>query len=243
MAMEPGFYHDTLFAGIEDLCLEPSSCKDPSFPSQWMSPLTYIWNVESSGQHVEASMLLLAKLMHSWLATFLDENNDHRVPNKDLLEERAALRQKVENFVPMARASNIEAESAYESCRWASLVLLAVEKLGIPIHVAAKIVCIQPRLVKRLRMTDLSDLWGARKGLLLWVVAICNFATAGQCFPILCGTLLARFTQVIAMSNYCSEIAIEPMRRLKQFESLCYCPERTSQVTGTLPQLPTQNLR
>lgn len=111
------------------------------------------------------------------------------------------------------------------ACRWASLMPLAVEKLRISIHVAAKHVRIRPRLIKRLRTTDLSNLWDARKGLLFWVVAICYSATAGQCFPLLTRTVFARFTPQMAMSDCCSEIAIKPLRRLKLFESSC-CREQ-----------------
>jgi hypothetical protein len=126
----------------------------------------------------------------------------------------------------MARESTIEAEAMYECCRWGSLVLLAMEQLSVPIHVAAKHVRIQPRLVRRLRMTDLSNLWGVRRGLLFWVVTICHFATAKQCFPLLCTALLARFSQEIAMRECCAEIGIKPLRRLKQLESLCCHPDR-----------------
>jgi hypothetical protein len=145
--------------------------------------------------------------------------------NRKLLEERASLRQRIDGFLPLARKSYGEAEARYEYCRWASLILLKVGKLTIPIHVAARHVLISPRHTQCLRMTDMSQLWGIHKGLLFWVTAVCHFATVGQCYPLLCTAFLARFTQEFAMSDYCSEIAIKPLRRLKQFETLCCNPE------------------
>jgi len=175
-------------------------------------------------------MLLLAGLVHGWLATFLDRDSNRMVSSGELLEERASLRQRIEGFLPMARNSNVEAEARYECCRWASLILLAVDKLSIPILVAAKHVRFSPRLTQCLRMTDLPQLWGIRKGLLFWVTAVCHFATVGQCYPLLCTALLARFSQEFAMSDCCSETAIKPLRKLKQFESLCCCPEFSAKV-------------
>ncbi len=183
---------------------------------------------------------LLVGLMHKWLATFLDGESHGLVPTINLLERRDILCRKIESFAPVASTSTIEAEAMYESCRWASLILLTVDKLGVPIHIAAKHIRIQPRLTKRLRMTDLSNLWGIRKGLLFWIAAICHCATVGQCFPLLTATLFAQFSQEIAMSEYCSEIAINPLKRLKQFESLCCGPAPTSQYISTPYPLPSQ---
>ena len=173
-------------------------------------------------------MLLLARLMHRWLVTFLDVECHQVLPTETLLDERAMLRQQVERFEPVSATSHSESDAMYESCRWASLVLLAVEEKGIPIQLAAKHhVRIRPRLVRRLRMTNLTDLWGPHRGLLFWVTAVCYFATAGQCFPLICTTLFARFTQEFAMSPYCFEIAIKPLKRLKTFENLCLFSEFT----------------
>jgi len=220
MAIEAGNPLNTP-GNVGDLFLATGPCENCSLPAEWTSPLTCQWFDETSTTYVETQMLLLAGLMHKWLSTFLDGDSQIKVPTQVLLEERTSLRDRIEGFVPVARTSNMEADAMYESCRWASLVLLAVEKLSVPIHVVAKHVRIRPRLITRLRITDLSNLWGTCKGLLFWVNAICHFATAGQCFPLLCETLFARFVQEVAMSDSCSEIAIKPLRRLKQFESLC----------------------
>ena len=226
VAIEAANHSNTLLVDVENLFPVTASCENCFTPVDWISPLTCHWVYNHS--NLEPQVLLLAGLMHRWLATFLDRDIHKLVPTGSLLEERASLRQQIEAFESVAGASNSEAGAMYESCRWASLVLLAVEKQSIPIHVAAKCVRIRPRLVRRLRMTDLSGLWGTHRGLLFWVTAVCYFATAGQCFPLICTTLFARFTQEIAMSSSCSEIAIKPLRRLKTFESLCCCAELTS---------------
>jgi hypothetical protein len=235
MTIEPGDHLDTLSIDVEDFISEIDFREDCSIPPEWTSPLTCQWFGGISKNYIETQMLLLVGLTHNWLATFLNGENHRVVPNQELLRKRAGLRQSIESFAPMGSALNIEAESRYESCRWASLILLAVEKMSVPIRVAAKFVRIQPRLVRRLRMTSLSSLWGTHKGLLLWVTVMCHFATAGQCFPILCTTLLARFSQEMAMSEFCFEIAIKPLKRLKQFESVCCSPVSTD-VTATLAE-------
>ena len=211
-----------------------SPCASCSIPNHWDSPLTCQWHDETSTTHAESKTLLLAGLMHKWLATFLDGDSREIASTDPLLERRAILRQRVERFLPMvAGVSDPEGEAMYECCRWASLILLAVEQLSIPMYVAARQVRIQPRLVRRLRMTDLSNLWGKRKGLLFWVAGICHFCTAGQCFPLMCTTIFARISQEIAISDCCEEMAIKPLKRLKTFESLCCRPRPSRQDPHT----------
>lgn len=166
-------------------------------------------------------MIELVGLMHRWLATFLDADSRVMVPTKELSDERASLRCSIEAFEPMTATSHIEIEAMFECCRWASLILLAVESMSSPIYVVAKQVRMRPRLIRRLRMTDLSNSWGNRRGLLFWVAAVCHFAIAGQCFPLIPTTIFARLSQELAMSDCCTETAIKPLRRLKLFESLC----------------------
>jgi hypothetical protein len=226
--MDAGDHLNTPLTKVEDLFPNTDPCENCSIPSQWISPLTCQWLEEFATIDAEIQMLLLAGLTHRWLATFFDKHGHGLMPTKQLLEERSSLRQTIERFLPMGKVSSMEAEAMYESCRWASLVLLNVEKLRIPIRVAAKHVRIQPRLIRCLRMTNLSNLWCNHKGLLFWVASICQFATAGQCFPLLCTTLYARFVQEIAMTDCCSEIAIKPLKRLKHFESLCCQPQPNS---------------
>jgi hypothetical protein len=229
MAIEVANHLNAPVPDVGDLFPATNPCENCSIPVYWTSPLTCQWFDKTSGTYVEAQMMLLAELAHRWLATFFDRHIRGLVLNKDLLEERANLRQQMERIMPMARTTNTESEAMYECCRWASLMLLAVEKLSIPIHVAAKHVRIQPRLIRCLRMTDLANLWGIHKGLLFWVASICHFATDGVCFPLLSTTLFARFVHEIAMSDLPSEIAIKPLKRLKQFESLCCRPKPANQ--------------
>lgn len=168
-------------------------------------------------------MLLLTRLVHKWLATFLDKDNHPLALTNELLQKRDALRQNIESFGPAARGFSVEAEAMYECCRRASSVLLAAERRHIPIYAAAKHVEGRPKLTKLFRQTDLANLWGNHRGLLFWVAATCQFATAGQCFPLLCTTLLARLVQELSMSSIYAEIAVNSLKRLKQFDySCCY---------------------
>ena len=220
MAIEATSGPITRLADVEDLFPAVNPCENCFIPHPWTSPLTCLWLHASTTTPPETPMLLLVHLVHRWLTTLLDRNGQGILPSAKLLEERRNLRRRIELFEPAPRDSN-EAEAMYECCRWASLILLTTEELSIPMCVAAKIVRIQPRLVTRLRTTNLSNFWGAHKGLLLWVVAICHVVTVNQCFPLLSTAMMARFAQEMAMSEYCSEIAIKPLKRLKQFESLC----------------------
>lgn len=229
MAIEASNYPDTSPADVKHLFPASNSLEYCSVPAHWTSPLTCQSVDNSATTDVETQMLLLAGLTHRWLATFLDRESCGTVSTCYIKDERANLRQRIERFVAVTGTFNIEAEAMYECCRWASLMLLEVEKLSIPIHIAAKHVRSRPRLIRCLRMTDLTNLWGIRRGLLFWVTAICHFSTAGQCFPLLTTTLFARFAQEIAMSDCCAEIAIKPLMRLKLFESLCCHSQSRSQ--------------
>jgi len=228
MAIEAANSLSTPFTDVGDLFPATDPCENCCIPAHWISPLTCQWLDEPSDTRVETQVLLLAGITHGWLATFLDRDGHELVPTEDLLEKRASLRHMIVSFMPAPQASNSEADAMYESCRWASLVLLAVEELSIPVYVAAKLVLLRPRLTKRLRTTDLTNLWGIHRGLLFWVLSVCHFATAGQCFPLLCTALLARCTQEMAMLSCCSEISVKPLRRLKLFESLCCRPPKPS---------------
>lgn len=241
MAVEAANYPNTSVVNVGDLFPPAHPFQNSSIPDYWTSPLTSQKPDIVSTSQIETQIVQLAKFVHRWLATFPDEENDRPVPSDEVLEERVILRQMIECFTPITRTSNSELEAMYECCRWASLILLSIEKLHIPMHVAAKHVRIKPRLLKRLRMTDLTNLWGIRKGLLFWVTAICHFSSAGQCFPLLCTTLFARFAQEMAMSDCCYEIAIKPLRRLKLFESLCCRPDQTIKVMTLRDQIPRQN--
>lgn len=224
MAMESANHLNTPLADIETLFPATSPCGNFCIPDQWASPLTCQWSGKTSTKYFESQMLLLVGFMHKWIATFIDRDGHILLQTEKLLEEQASLRERIERFEPPAEASNIEEEAMYDCCRWASLILLAVQKYRIPMRIAAKRIRLKPRLVRRLRMTDLMNLWGSYRGLLFWVTATCQFSTAGQCFPLLCTTLFEHLIQDIAMSGSCDEISIKPLRKLKQFEGLCCHP-------------------
>jgi hypothetical protein len=221
MALETANRLYTPLVEIKSLFPLTVPCQGCSIPDEWTSPLTCQWHSEVSKSSVENRMILLAGFVGRWLSTFVDSDSYILAPTRESLKKRAILRQEIEWCIILHDSLDQEAISMYESCRWAALILLAVEKMGVPIHVAAKHVQMRPRLCRRLRMTDLSSLWGMHKGLLFWVTTTCQFATAGQCFPLLSTTILARLTQEMAVLDCCSDIAIKPLKRLKTFESLC----------------------
>lgn len=226
MALEAANYQSIASAEVAGLFPLTESCNDCLIPDAWTSPLTPQSVAGTSTAPLGRKILVLARTVQRWFSTFLDGSENVSVPTKQVLQDRRALRQNIESFEPVTAALSPEWEAMYECCRWSSLVMLAVENLSIPIHAAAKQVRIQPRLIRRLRMTDLRNLWGPQRGLLFWVASICHFSTAGQCFPLLGTTIFARITQDIALSNYFSASAIKPLKRLKHFETLCCTQEQ-----------------
>lgn len=188
-----------------------------------MSPITHQQVDKTPTTRIEIQLLLFISLLHKWFSTFLDKDNAVLAPTDEILQERAALRQRIESFAPATENVINENEIIYECCRRVGLVCLAAADRKIPIHVAAKLVENKPSITKLLRMTDLPGLWGNRKGLLFWVAATLQFATARQCFPLLSTTLLAPLVQELSMSVACAQAAVNSLKRLKTFESLCCC--------------------
>lgn len=223
IAVEAADYLHSPPSETEKLFPVTSSCHEYTVPEQWASPLTCQWVEKIPAAYIETQMLLLTGLVHKWLATFLDENNRLLAQTNELLQNRADLRRDIESFAPATMNSNVKEEAMYECCRRVTSLLLAAEKLHIPIHAAARHVESGLKLTKLFRQTDLANLWGRHRGLLLWVAATCQFATASRCFPLLCTTLLAQLVQELSMSNIHSEITTRSLKRLKQFESLCCC--------------------
>ncbi|KAL6828850.1 hypothetical protein J3E69DRAFT_354470 [Trichoderma sp. SZMC 28015] len=219
---------------IKKLFSATTPCQGCTVPEQWISPLTPLasqWQEDSSTVHNESPLMLLTALMQKWLATFLDENDQLLPLTQELLQKRADLREKIESFAPATMKSNAEEEAMCECCRHVISMLLTAEKLRIPIHAAAKHVESKLNLTKSFRQTDLTNLWGRHRGLLFWVAATCQFATASQCSPLLYTTLLARLVQELSMSNIYTEIALGSLKRLKQFEGL-YCYQESQASCG-----------
>ena len=215
---------------LRDLFPATHTHAEPVLPDCWISPLTSIWVEKSSPIYFEARVLLLTDLSRKWLATFLDADGHQVITTISSLKERARLRQRLERFGTVSNESSSEASAMYESCRWASLILLSMEKQKILFQIAPKHVQDQPRVIAHLRKTNLLDLWGSHKGLLLWVIAVCHFSSAGKCLPLLCTTLFARVSQELAMSDCFVEAAIKPLRMLRQFEMICCQPPGQSHV-------------
>lgn len=241
MATEPAHYMNGQPEDFGDLFPATTPRQHCSIPANWTSPLTCQWIFRNSTVHLESQMLLLAGLTHRWFATFIDDDGRELKSTQNVLEERESLRWQIELFEPATRGSNTELEAMYECCRWASLMLLAVERLCAPMHIAAKHMRIRPSLTKRLRTTNLSNLWGTYRGLLFWVATICHFAFAERCFALLITTLFARFTQEAATLDCFSDITITPLKRLKQFESLCCRLESWNQDIVIHSRIPTRD--
>lgn len=138
IAIEAADYSSTPSADIETPFPVAGSSQDCPITVQWTSPLTPQWVDKSSTVHIESQMLLLARLVHNWLATFPEDGKHGSGSTGEILQTRADLHQRIESFTPSAKAQSEEAEAMYECCRRATLVLLAVEKLRIPIYTAAK---------------------------------------------------------------------------------------------------------
>lgn len=223
IALEATDHLYTPLKDVEKLFPAIGSYQQYAIPEEWTSPITHQQAEKSPATYIEAQMLLLTSLTHKWLSTFLDKDNAVLALTDEVLQERAALRQRIESFEPATENGSSEAELIYECCRRVSLILLDVAKRNIPIHAAAKHVENRPKITKLLRMTNLPRLWGNHKGLLFWVAATVQFATARQCFPLLSTTLLAPLVQQLSMSKECAEAAINSLKRLKRFESLCCC--------------------
>ncbi|KAL6886844.1 hypothetical protein GGI43DRAFT_275340 [Trichoderma evansii] len=221
IALEATDHLYTPLKDVEKLFPAIGSCQQNAIPEEWISPITYQQADKSPATHIESQLLLLISLIHKWLLTFLDKDSTVLTLTDEVLRERATLCQRIESFEPATENSSNETEIIYECCRRVSLIFLTVAKRNIPIHVAAKHVQNRPKITKLLRMTDLTGLWGNHKGLLFWVAATVQFATARQCFPLLSTTLLAPLVQELSMSKACAEAAVNSLKRLKTFESLC----------------------
>ena len=102
-------------------------------------------------------MLSLTGLTHSRVATFFSEESYNTTPTPSTLEKRVRLRESLSRFPPIIKTS-ITTEAMYAPCRWAGLMMLAVESLHILIHLAVQHVRIQPRLIKRLHTTNLAKI-------------------------------------------------------------------------------------
>jgi hypothetical protein len=225
-ATESAYNPRTALVDVESLFPPTDPCRDCTIPADWASPLTCQFVYETTTVEIESQTLLIAELTHKWLGTFLDGDSKVLVPTEERLRQRASFRQQLERFGAAEKNSDIEAVHIYEGCRWATRVLLTVEKMSISISAAEEYLESRPRPVQRLRMTNLANLWGKRRGLLFWITIVCHFSIAGHCFPLLCETLLAHFTHEMAMTTIGAEIGIKPLRRLKTFESLCCNYER-----------------
>lgn len=193
---------------------------DPS-TRRWVSPLTTQWHDRYAKTCLESPVEALGRMLHSWIATFLDKNNNEVDLSAAVSDRRHLLRRKIEHFVGVTISVTNAETAMLACCQWATLIMLKVDQYGMPIWKAARDTAMRPRLVSCLRMTNLGSLWDGKAGILFWVVAVCHCATTGQCFPLLTTALQARFAHIMALSERYHAIGITPLTRLYRFERLC----------------------
>lgn len=194
---------------------------DDSSMCFWTSPLTTRWHGRHAGTCLETPMGALGRMLHGWVATFLDRDNKEIDPTDALLQRRLYLRRKIEHFIGVPIPVTNAETAMLACCQWATSIMLKVDQYGISIRKAAQDTTMRPRLVSCLRMTNLSSLWDVNRGMLFWVVSVCHCATTGQCFPLLTTALQARFAHLMALSEQYRAIAITPLTRLHLFERRC----------------------
>jgi hypothetical protein len=190
----------------------------------WKSPLSIRWHDIHARTCLETPIAALGRLMHSWVATFLDETNREVDPTEMVLRRRLDLRGEIEHFIGVVVPVKNAETAMLACCQWATSIMLKVDRHSIPISKAAQMTRMRPRLVGCLRLTNLSNMWDDRRGMLFWVAAICHRATAGQCFPLLTTALQARFAHVMALSERYHAIGITSLTRLYLFERRCWAP-------------------
>lgn len=206
-----------------------NSDDDPSI-CFWDSPLTTKWHDKHARTCLEIPIAALGRLMHSWVATFLDETDKEIVLTESLLRRRRHLRREIERFIDVVVPVKNAEMAMLACCHWATSIMLKVDQYGISICQAAQLTPIRPRLVTCLRLTDLSSLWDNRRGMLFWVVTVCHHATRGQCFPLLTTALQTRFAHVLALSKWYHAMGVTPLSRLCLFERLCWTSREQSLV-------------
>lgn len=193
----------------------PMSSSDP-----WTSPFTAEWLDESAETGVETLTDVLGRLMHGWIATFLDKDDEAIESTEQILRQRLWFRHKLCQHMEKDTVRMPEG-AVYASCRWAASLILKAEQLRVSFYVAAQEITMQPRLVKCLRMTDLVNLWGNQRGLLFWVTSVCHLATSEHCYPLLSTGLYAQFAHEMALTEEIYERGLKPLKRLRKFEEIC----------------------
>lgn len=207
--------------------------KSTTVSDPWTSPFTIEWLDESVDTGVETPINALGRLMHGWVATFLDKNDEVIESTEQILRQRLWFRQKLNQQMEKSTIRLPEG-AVYASCRWAASVILKAEQRKVSFYHAAEEVTMKPRLVSILRMTDLIHLWRKQKGLLFWVTSVCHSTTSDHCFPLLPIGLYAQFAHHLALAEENHEVATRPLKRLRKFEELCCSTSNSREAQAML---------
>lgn len=188
----------------------------------WASPLT-TQLIDDAHCFIitEPPITALPRLIRAWISTFLDHNDLSVQPAPTILHKRLELRHSLESFVLHSDPIVTSETAVFACCWWAASVMLNAEKSQISLADSADRIHMQPRLTKCLRATDLANLWGARKGLLFWVVSVCHVVTTDRCLPLLTTALYAHFAHEMALDLSLCRAGVLQLRKLRAFDKLC----------------------
>lgn len=168
----------------------------------------------------------LSKIMHDWLATFLDHRNEKTETNDVVLGERRHLRQHIEHWISIDTYVSTANTAMWACCRWTASIMLAADQHKVSISEAAQYTAALLQTLDWLKLTDLDGMWDGKGGILYWVVCVCHIASIGQFMPLLTTALLARFAHIMALSRQYHAIALVPLTRLYLFERQCCASSR-----------------
>lgn len=137
---------------------------DDSSMCFWTSPLTTRWHDKHAGTCLETPIRALGRMLHGWVATFLDRDNKEIDPTDVVLQRRLYLRRKIKHCIGVAISITNAETAMLACCQWATSIRLKVDQYGISICKAAQGTPMRPRLISCLRMANLSSLWDGNKG-------------------------------------------------------------------------------
>ncbi|GAM91173.1 hypothetical protein ANO11243_092200 [Dothideomycetidae sp. 11243] len=216
-----GFIDVSQLSTMEYTIIDREVSEPGAIAGCWTSPLTQQWTRDAATSARNPLIVLLSDHVHQWLMTFLDTDSRVVARTCAILAKRKELRVIIEVFLRQAQPTDTPCAAMYACCHWAATVMLKMEEDKTTIAAAALKVRIQPRLTRRLRMTNLDTLWDEYKGLLFWVTALCHEATLRHCFPLLTTAISTHFVHDMAMASYGWDVGVKPLNMLRTFEKLC----------------------
>lgn len=101
--------------------------KSTTISDPWTSPFTVEWLDESVDTGVETPTNALGRLMHGWVATFLDKDDETIEATDQVLRQRLWFRHKLNQHIEGGTVRMPEG-AAYACCRWATSFILKAEQ-------------------------------------------------------------------------------------------------------------------